>query len=54
MLTADRLYFACLRTRPKNTAQKFYFCIDDELVYLKFVGVLRAACALDAAAYFPK
>ena len=34
--SADRLFFACLRTKPKNTASKFYFCIDDELVYLKW------------------
>ena len=34
---ADRLFFAHLRVKPKNTAQRFYFCIDDELVYLKCV-----------------
>jgi hypothetical protein len=31
----DRLFFACLRAKPKNTASKFYFSIDEELVYLK-------------------
>ncbi len=38
---ADRLYFSYMRTKPKNTANKFYFCIDEELVYLKLVLSIR-------------
>ncbi|XP_072442244.1 dual specificity protein phosphatase CDC14C-like isoform X1 [Chiloscyllium punctatum] len=32
----DRLYFAILRHKPKNTANTHYFSIDDELVYENF------------------
>eukprot|EP00062_Callorhinchus_milii_P014614 gi/632963982/ref/XP_007898178.1/ PREDICTED: dual specificity protein phosphatase CDC14B isoform X3 [Callorhinchus milii] len=32
----DRLYFAILRQKPKNTANTHYFSIDDELVYENF------------------
>uniref|UniRef100_A0A669R008 Cell division cycle 14A n=1 Tax=Phasianus colchicus TaxID=9054 RepID=A0A669R008_PHACC len=32
----DRLYFATLRNKPKSTANTYYFCTDDELVYENF------------------
>ncbi|XP_069785275.1 dual specificity protein phosphatase CDC14C-like isoform X5 [Narcine bancroftii] len=32
----DRLYFAVLRHKPKNTANTHYFSVDDELVYENF------------------
>ncbi|XP_078252266.1 dual specificity protein phosphatase CDC14C-like isoform X1 [Rhinoraja longicauda] len=32
----DRLYFAILRHKPKNTANTHYFSVDDELVYENF------------------
>nr|XP_040028013.1 dual specificity protein phosphatase CDC14AB-like isoform X2 [Gasterosteus aculeatus aculeatus] len=32
----DRLYFATLRVRPKNTANTHYFSMDEELVYESF------------------
>ncbi|KAJ8305588.1 hypothetical protein KUTeg_016133 [Tegillarca granosa] len=34
----DRLYFATLRSKPKSTAHTHYFCIDDELVYEKYLS----------------
>ncbi|NWX43567.1 CC14A phosphatase, partial [Steatornis caripensis] len=34
----DRLYFAALRDKPKNTANTHYFCTDEELVYENFYG----------------
>lgn len=33
----DRLYFATLRSKPRNTTTCHYFCIDDEFVYEKWV-----------------
>ena len=33
----DRLYFATLRTRPRSNATIHYFCVDDDLVYEKWV-----------------
>ncbi|XP_048383556.2 dual specificity protein phosphatase CDC14C-like isoform X3 [Stegostoma tigrinum] len=32
----DRLYFAILRHKPKNSANTHYFSVDDELVYENF------------------
>ncbi|XP_014071490.2 dual specificity protein phosphatase CDC14AB isoform X4 [Salmo salar] len=32
----DRLYFATLRSKPKSTANKHYFCTDDEFIYENF------------------
>ncbi|KGL76613.1 Dual specificity protein phosphatase CDC14A, partial [Tinamus guttatus] len=34
----DRLYFATLRNKPKNTVNTHYFCTDEELVYENFYG----------------
>ena len=32
----DRLYFATLRSKPRNTSSCHYFCVDDEFVYENF------------------
>ncbi|XP_028987578.1 cell division cycle 14Aa isoform X2 [Betta splendens] len=32
----DRLYFATLRVKPKNTANAYYFSTDDEFIYESF------------------
>lgn len=32
----DRLYFATLRSKPRNTSSLYYFNIDDEFVYEKY------------------
>jgi len=40
----DRLYFATLRTKPRSTAHTHYFCVDDELVYEKWVVIFTYRC----------
>ncbi|XP_053928915.1 dual specificity protein phosphatase CDC14A isoform X2 [Cuculus canorus] len=37
-IVRDRLYFATLRNKPKNTVNTHYFCTDEELVYENFYG----------------
>ena len=31
----ERLYFATLRSKPRNTTSCHYFCVDDEFTYEK-------------------
>jgi hypothetical protein len=33
---AERLYFATLRSKPRNTTSCHYFCVDDEFIYENF------------------
>lgn len=47
----DRLYFATLRSKPRNSSSCYYFSIDDEFVYEKYV-LCVCVCAKYLANHF--
>jgi len=37
VFVSDQLYFAVLQQKNRSTSERHCFCVDDELVYEKYV-----------------